>query len=127
MVGAGTADSEHGVALVEAAVVLPVLVLVVAGGLILGLATVADVRLEQAVGEAARGAAAGVVEEDAAGELVAGGGGTMTCFWSGSGPGGCWDDGLDVDRVQVVGTGPTFQIPFGGTVTPSARAVGVVS
>lgn len=112
---------DRGVALVEAALVLPLIALLLAGGLGLGLAMVADVRLSHAAAQAAEGAAAGILEEDDAAALVESAGGAMSCFWTGTGAGGCYDDGLDVDRHQVVAE-TVVVVPFIGEVRPTARA-----
>ena len=85
-----------------------------------GLAMVNDLRLTHAVSEAVH-----LAEDDAA-AMVATGDGSMTCYWSGTGPGGCFDDGLDsLDRVQVMGEGKTWSPPLLDPVTPRAQAVGV--
>jgi Flp pilus assembly pilin Flp len=115
---------QTGVAIVETALVLPLISLLLAGGLGLGLAVVADIRLEHAAGEAARGVAAGVLDEDGAAALVESAGGSLDCFDVGAG-GACFDDGLEVDRVQVVAS-TVVVVPFIGDVTPTASAVSIL-
>jgi hypothetical protein len=107
--------------MIEAAFILPLLLLVVIGGLILGLATIDDMRLERATADAA----APNISEVQARRLVRQVGGTVTCWWRGTGPGGCFRDGLviqQLERTQIVSQGRQWCYPT-GCVTPSARAV----
>lgn len=114
----GRHKADTGAAIVEAALVLPVLTLLVVGGLIYGAAMVTDLRLEYAAITAA------TMHEDDAAAVVETAGGTLTCYAAGEGPLDCIDDGATGYRVQVVVTGPTFTLPAYGSVETGARTVG---
>lgn len=111
---------EKGVALIEAALILPVLALLLVGGFFLGFATIDQMRLERVAGDAA------LLPEAEAEKLIESGGGgrgtgaTMVCYWQGLGIGGCFDDGLDIHRTQIVARGRTWQLPI-SSVTPRVQ------
>lgn len=114
-------DRERGAVLVEYALILPVAVMLGVSGLFYGLAMVSDLRITHAVSQGVQ------LEEADAGALVLMAGGTLECYWQGTGPGGCFDDGLDgLERRQAVAVGETYHPPLFDPVTPRAEAVGVV-
>jgi hypothetical protein len=102
--------TDRGQAMIEAAFILPLLLLVVIGGTILGVAVIDDIRLERAASDAAR------LEEPQARQLIRSVGGTLVCY---SETGECYDDGLTMERIQVVAEGRTWVYPT-GSVTPMA-------
>lgn len=101
---------QRGAVLIEAALVMPLLTLLIAGGVCLGLAAIQDMRAEYVVQEAARAAAAGTLAEDGVGELVTDAGFTLTEFV------------VLPDRVTVSAAGTPVQVPFFGAVEVSAVA-----
>lgn len=111
---------DRGAAIVEYALILPVAIMLGVSGLFFALAMADEIRLQHAVSEAV------YLLEDEAGYLIESAGGEMECFWKGTGPGGCFDDGIDhLTRVQVVAVGRTWHPPMFGSVTPRAEATAV--
>jgi hypothetical protein len=102
---------DRGAVLIEAALVLPILITLIVSSLIFGLAVTDDIRLERAAADAAR------LPESEARQVVESVGGTLVCY---SESGECFDDGLTIDRVQVVAEGRTWSYPT-GTITPTAH------
>lgn len=120
----GLMMKERGVALIETAVVMPLLIMVVLAGAGLGLALVAQIRLQAAVEAAAVGVASGTLGEDDAGALLEVTGGELTCLWVGVGD-MCSDDGLDFPRVQLRGA-MVVELPFFGEFHLEAETVKVL-
>lgn len=106
-------DDRDGGVLVEFAILLPILVLLLLGGIMFGLATIETVRLERVSGDAA------LLDELEARAMVATVG-TMICWWQGEGAGGCYDDGLSLARTQVVSVGREWVHPA-GVFQPTVR------
>ena len=96
-----------GAALIEVALVLPILLTLIIGALILGFATVEDIRLERATSDAA------LLTESEAQQVLQSIDGRVLCWWSGSGSGECFDDGLTLERTQIVSEGRTWTHPTG--------------
>lgn len=111
---------DRGAVLVEYAIILPLAVMLGLSGLYYGLAMVDDLRLTHAVSQAV------YLDQADAGTLIDLAGGTMACYWYGTGPGNCFSDGLDHQtRVQIVAHGSTWNPPLFDPITPRAEAVAV--
>lgn len=96
---------DKGVALVEAALVLPILFTLIIGGLFYGLATIDQIRLERTVGDAA------LLSESEARQWIREIEATMLCYWQGTDAGGCFEDGITIHRTQIVARGRTWHLP----------------
>jgi hypothetical protein len=101
------AGRDDGAALLEAAIVLPVLLMLLISAMMFGLASVDDIRLERATSDAAR------LSETEARQVVSSVHGTIVCWWQGIDQGGCFDDGLVIARTQVIAEGSTWEYPTG--------------
>lgn len=89
----------------EAALVLPILTSIIIGGLLFGLATIDQIRLERAAGDAA------LLSEPEAKQWIEKVGATMICYWQGIDTGGCFDDGFNTQRTQIIARGRTWHLP----------------
>jgi hypothetical protein len=98
---------DDGAALMEAAIVLPVLLSLLVSAMMFGLALTDDIRLERAASDAAR------LPEDEARQVVSSVDGRIVCWWQGTDEGGCFDDGLTMARTQIIAEGRTWLYPTG--------------
>jgi hypothetical protein len=100
-------EHDDGAALMEAAIVLPVLLLLLVSMMMFGLALTDDTRLERAASDAAR------LSEDEARQVVSSVDGRIVCWWQGIDEGGCFDDGLAMARTQIIAEGRSWEYPTG--------------
>jgi uncharacterized membrane protein len=106
---------DGGSALVETAILLPLLVLLLVGGVDIGLAVTERFQLQ-----AGAQLCADALLEDECASHAAAIGATLTCFQTE--PEHCWDDGLTVDRVTV-----RLQAVFDGIVLPNFTLAAVAT
>lgn len=98
----------------EAAVVIPLLTTLIIGGLILGLASINQLRLERTAGDAA------LLTAPEAKQWIERADATMVCYWQGLDTGGCFDDGSNIHRTQIVARGRTWHLPV-ISITPRVQ------
>ena len=117
---------ERGAVLVEFAIVAPVLVLLIVGGVLMGAAMYQRMVLQDTLQQAM----SSLTYEDEIARAVEARGGRLVCFEvldeSGGEP--CYADGFDgLRRAQAVAEGFRFEVPFFGPVIPRASVTDIIT